>query len=635
MTRILKILHTPLYISVLLLAMLSGCETTPEGPRPELVNPEAAAIAYLSQGLLKAAANEYLRLAESVDAGQRAEYLMKAAFVLSEAGEPLAARRLLDQIDVATIPARLQLRRSLLLAELSLLDHDWQTTLDLLPEENAPKYPGKLRARMFELRALAFQQAGNFLDSARERINMESVLTETEDIAENRRLIWEAISTISPQKLDNAGVSGPDVFGGWLELGRIAARYEFDPRALRQLLQSWQTTYLNHPATSEIVPTLLYVSELEAKPPLRIALLLPFDGPFEQAAQAIRDGFIAAWFTDQRDHRPQILVRDTTKLNIATALAQASEEGVDLVVGPLRKNLVSELANQTKLPVTTLALNYSDEASTQSDSQTAGAQLMTTDGLYQFALSPESEAQQAAERAWFDGAGRAAVITPDGEWGHRVAASFKLAWATLGGEVVSQETYPSDAKDLGGPVKLLLNVNSSEARFKDLSRVVHRKLFHEPRRRQDVDMVFMAGFPNQARRLRPQLRFHQASEVPVYTTSHVYNGVSDPPADRDINGVIFGDMPWVLRKDDFVLREKVEGLWPKASAVYLRLYAFGADAYQVIPHLGRLQARPHAEIPGYSGALSVNKRQQVVRRLEWAKFIDGVAVPIGQDLSSP
>ena len=207
------------FSAALVLAILSACQTAPQQAQPP-VNPEAAAVKFLSQGLLKEAANEYLRLAESAQAARRPEFLMKAAFVLNEAGEPWGARRLLDQIEVTAISAGLQLRRALLLAELALLDRAWQDTLTLLPAENATKYPRELRARMLELRALAFQQAGNYLELARERVNMEAVLVGPEDIAENRRLIWQAVSKMTPTALDQARIPPPDVLGGWLGLGR-------------------------------------------------------------------------------------------------------------------------------------------------------------------------------------------------------------------------------------------------------------------------------------------------------------------------------------------------------------------------------------------------------------------------------
>ena len=71
------------------------------------------------------------------------------------------------------------------------------------------------------------------------------------------------------------------------------------------------------------------------------------------------------------------------------------------------------------------------------------------------------------------------------------------------------------------------------------------ELEFEPRRRQDIDIVFMAAFPAGARQLMPQLAFHHGADLPVHATSHVWSGVPDPANDRDLDGVVFGDMPWL------------------------------------------------------------------------------------------
>ncbi|MGC3130683.1 penicillin-binding protein activator, partial [Pseudomonas aeruginosa] len=63
---------------------------------------------------------------------------------------------------------------------------------------------------------------------------------------------------------------------------------------------------------------------------------------------------------------------------------QAQAEGVELVVGPLVKPLVKQLASREHLPITTLALNFSD------NSQEGPAQ------LFQYGLAAEDEARAVA-----------------------------------------------------------------------------------------------------------------------------------------------------------------------------------------------------------------------------------------------
>ena len=79
-----------------------------------------------------------------------------------------------------------------------------------------------------------------------------------------------------------------------------------------------------------------------------------------------------------------------------------------------------------------------------------------------------------------------------------------------------------EGTDFGTPVKTLLNVDESEQRLKSLERITRTDISFEARRRQDAEFVFMAGFARQARQLRPQLKFYNAGDLPVYATSHVY-----------------------------------------------------------------------------------------------------------------
>ena len=111
----------------------------------------------------------------------------------------------------------------------------------------------------------------------------------------------------------------------------------------------------------------------------------------------------------------------------------------------------------------------------------------------------------------------------------------------------------------------------------------------------------------------------------MFATSDVYGAEPNPEQDMDVEGVRFGDMPWVLPDAgrDLNLRQQVSAAFPTTPARLNRLYAFGVDAYRLIPHLGRLRAQPYASIAGATGDLSVDDRNRVARKLVWAHFVDG------------
>jgi hypothetical protein len=107
-----------------------------------------------------------------------------------------------------------------------------------------------------------------------------------------------------------------------------------------------------------------------------------------------------------------------------------------------------------------------------------------------------------------------------------------------------------------------------------------------------------------------------------------YAGSPDPPADLDLNDVIFADMPWVVTPDAHSLPTQAHGLWPDSKGAPGRLYAFGADAYALIARLRELRVAENASYPGLTGKLSLNAQQQLRRDMQWSHFVEGTAQPI-------
>jgi len=206
-----------------------------------------------------------------------------------------------------------------------------------------------------------------------------------------------------------------------------------------------------------------------------------------------------------------------------------------------------------------------------------------------------------------------------------MATYFDAAWNDVGGQLASAAEYPPRQSDFSKPIKRMLNLDQSEKRHRQLQRLLGVRLRFEPRRRQDVDFVFMAAFPRQARLIAPQLRFHHAADLPVYTTSHAYAGKRDPRADRDMNGVVLGDIPWLLEDpSQFPHLQAARKLWPQRMDQYARLFALGADAYTLLFYLDWFRANPEARLRGATGIISMDDRHRMQRRLSWARFVRGI-----------
>ena len=80
-------------------------------------------------------------------------------------------------------------------------------------------------------------------------------------------------------------------------------------------------------------------------------------------------------------------------------------------------------------------------------------------------------------------------------------------------------------------------------------------------------------------------------------------------------------------ESDRRLREQLDTTILRRATPLLRLYAFGADAYRLAIGLRRIVGDRLSSIAGHSGRLSVDANHRISRRLEWARFADGVPAP--------
>ncbi len=602
------------HAALIIALALGGCAGVPterSAPAPEtelLAQAERAN----ARGNHDEAAQRYLALAEGASALKRAGYLLEAADALLRGNHIAPAQQILAEIDPRQLGSTQTARAHMLAARIALAQNkpaqalkELQFPLDALP--------AALRAEARELRAHAYRRSGDLLSTARELVLREPDLTAREFIIANQQSIWQALNSL-PENLLRSGAEPASAFTGWRELALIA-RAAQSGIAIDTMLDQWRARYPAHPASEEIIALVLARQREAVARPVNIAVLLPQSGTVAESGRALRDGFLAAHFRrDNKSYQPSIRFYEAGNDAVAASAAYAAavSDGADFVVGPLTRPAVNQIASE-RAPVPTLLLNYSETARAGETQR------------YQFGLAPEDEARQVAHRAWLDGHNRALALIPDGEWGTRVLQAFRQEWEKLGGTLLEAQPYPADNNDYSEQIKRLLDLDESAQRHAELERLLQRSLQFEPYRRQDADFIFMAAFPRQARLLRPQLKFHYAGELPVYSTSHIYNGRSDPAADRDVDGVIFCDIPWVLAGDTDPVRKDIERLWPDAPGQYLRLYALGADAYDIIPMLNTLRLFPYERFDGHTGTLQLGDDNHVFRQLRWARFSNGVA----------
>ncbi|WP_308874297.1 penicillin-binding protein activator [Thiothrix subterranea] len=277
-------------------------------------------------------------------------------------------------------------------------------------------------------------------------------------------------------------------------------------------------------------------------------------------------------------------------VNAGEAVAQyqrAVADGADIVIGPLDKESLADLLAQPQvLSKPLLSLNYLTNSR-----NIPGA-------LYQFGLLPEDEAKQVAETTSTRGLRTAIVLAPASSWGDRIAGAFRAAYQAKGGQVINIQQFPDAPSNA-----YLQNVQNALAATQGRA-----------------SMVFLAASPSQARLMRSLLAA-QAPELPIYATSHIFSGRTNPGKDADLDGILYTEIPWVM-----------EGLQSGTlnNSQFPRMFALGMDAFLIAKNLPSIARNPSTQVNGKTGNIRLAGNRQIQRTLLFATFVNGVPQAVGE-----
>jgi hypothetical protein len=587
-------------LSLALATLLVGCSSAPKTLDDLPRTPQASAAQILADADKRSGAEaNLLRLhaAQAASGADRPEQVLSILERIPQSELPLD-----QQVRFSTLQARSALALERPEMALRALRHPSMNQLDGLPMQD--------QVAIQRLRVLALGASGEPLTAARERVFMHGILSAPERDA-NRKAIWDNLQQVPIAELSQAAQSADDELGGWIELALIE-------RELRNLdlqvqaIEAWEAANSGHPAARQLPDSLRQLIELHASRPQHIALLLPFEGPLSSAAQALRDGFLAAQYQAQSQghDQPRITLYDSTAYaDLDPFYAQAAADGVQWVVGPLDRDRVGLLASRPSLPIPTLALNYAEDVGPYPE------------GLFQFGLAPEDEARSAAMHAWKQGHRRMAALHAPTDWGNRAYESFKQSWEDMGGVVVGRVVI-SEPAEMSGKIADLLQIRQSELRGQRIASALGDGVVMQPTPRQDLDALFIAVNPQQARQIKPTLAFQYAADLPVYATSHAYLVGTDSQQNADTDGIVIAEIPWLLTRDD-TLYAQVTDNWPQAQGPLGRLYAMGIDAQRVFTRLPQMQQHAETQINGATGRLTLTEDGRIRRELSWGTMHQG------------
>lgn len=552
---------------------------------------------------------------KTTQAEQRDKLLLQAADALQQRADDHRARQVLKSVAADQLSPALRDQYLLLSmrSAVNLNDVAWAQNLapslkvDLFNHYPSDKQP---QAALLESKTLAL---ANQPVQAAATLVAANKLFSGDQAHQNRNQIWQWLESADNEALQQAAKQSSSYnLQGWLELAmslhQAGQSLDQQSREIRQ----WQQNWANHPAASQLPDELALIVSLVQQRPERLVLALPLSGNLADAGKAILEGFVGAFYQDQRhgEHKTHIDVVDTGSGDFMQHYQEIMAKSPDLVIGPLAKASVAELAKQPSLPVPVLALNYLDDPNAA-----------TPDNLFQYGLSPDDDARQIAERLRRDGDKKVLAILPQGDWGDRVLNAFQDSFTQLDGDILDTSRFAGD-DTLKQAVANLLGVAQSRDRAIQVERTIGLDVKFEPRRRQDADAIFMVAPPAVARQIKPLLEFYFAGDLPVYATSLVYTGIPNPQRDVDLDGVRFTDLPWILANQN-PLRQEVSTTFPSLFGQYDRLFAMGADAYLLSSRLPLLKQVQGSMVDGSTGLLTMDDGRHIHRKLDWAMFKNG------------
>ncbi len=575
-------IHRYLLLLMFSLPFFTGCTVSTKAyHQPEIDRAERL----FNQGKNQEAAIIYRKLAD-LDTSDRSQYQLLAADALIASGETTQGKVYVDAINATELTSSQLNHLKLLQGQVLLAKGNSTKALNLLRSVKPLSLGKRLSFTYYNALAATYSAQKDPINSVRALINLEPYMQSAQTRSAHYKRILNTLMSIPKKQLSEQTAVSSKSLQGWVALTNALT---LEKGNLSNRLAVWRKAYPTHPVNADFLLTYEKEYKKNDLPAQAVAVFLPKSGRYSAAAKIIKRGFKAAAKAakENNTNQPKIVYYDTEKGNIIKLYRKAVKSGAKLIIGPLSKEHLKNLAKGTKLTVPVLALNHVDG--------------LTAQNLYQFGLSPIDDAAQVANKAYQDGYKNALLLLPKSKRGQRIGKYFARHWQGLGANTVSMKTYDASKKNY----KRTINAVAKEVS------------------KSTVDVIFMNAYPKQAHILNPQLRYKKGTaDLPIYATSHIYLGTSAKKRDEKLNGVTFCDIPWVF--DDVyagaLSKKALEPLWKELSPLYLRLLPLGIDAYNLISQLNGLKTAAHA---GATGRLTLGVDNRVNRELFCAQFVNG------------
>ncbi len=597
----------------LLAILLTACATSPpEKSRERSVAPGSMAVFEEQQGRHLEAAELWLQAADNAQGREQSVFVLRAVGALESAGEPQQAWALLDRIEEGLLSAEDLSLLSLSRAENALFNGNFEAANRALDAARG---------------ALPAGQISRFsaIQDSLIRINADPVKQLVGEVAINLNVLDPkdpvAISqflkkfehvplSILQTAAETTGTTS--LSGAWIRFIIAIRQGLVSVSGIHEAARVWANSESDHPVSRENFLLSAEHYRAEFRSPGQVAVLLPTQTPY---GRAIVDGLLSAYLDDPGEISLRIYNSGESEFDALARYREAIGQGAEWIIGPIRRPSVETVlaAREPGLPL--LLLNTSEpyqEREGQSE-------------VFQLSLTQEDEARAVAEKMLERGHERAITLASNNRTGLRTQRAFTEFFESGGGQVIDSATFETSKNDHSEEMTQLLRIDESRNRKDALQSLLGLSLSFEFRLRRDFDAFFLSTTPEQARQIRPQLKFFEAGRVPIFAMGRVYDGLNRQVADRDLDGII-------LPASNAQIEISQGGVLPDIVSIqkgrWLNFFALGQDAWALVSRVGLLELDRDLSFDGATGSLSVGPGGAIIRSPGWVKFSRGKLTPV-------
>ncbi|KOC87302.1 penicillin-binding protein activator [Winslowiella iniecta] len=632
------------------------------------------------QGPATRTSDYYLQQVQQSSDDNKADWQLLAIRALLNEGKYPQANQQFTQLPKTLSDSQRQ-EVQLLNAQLALSRQDVATAQGTLDKLDPTSLSSDQQARYWQLQITA-RQGKPSLTLLRAYIAQEPLL-QGADKQKNIDATWQALTQMTPEQANNLVINADEnVLQGWLDLLSVYTANRQDPDMLKAGITDWQTRYPQNPAAKTLPTALGQVQNFQQASTGKIALLLPLNGQAQVFASAIQKGFndakngvlnapaqvamaqpaenapatpaesdanavvspSAAQVGDEADSQQEqpaaparspsvtpapasnaeVKVYDTSAQPLPQLLAQAQQDGATLVVGPLLKSNVEQLAD-SQTPLNVLALNEPEK-------------IQNRPNLCYFALSPEDEARDAAHHIWEQGKRAPLLLVPRGSLGDRVSNAFASEWQKLGGSTVLKQQFGSTGElkqgiNSGAGIRLTGTPVSAPQQQPQGVTIAGLTIPAPPvdapvqSSSGSVDATYIVSTQDELQLIKPMIAMRVSSRdnVALYASSRSFQAGTGPDYRLEMEGLQFSDIPLLTGANPALMQQAARSFNNDYSLV--RLYAMGIDAWTLANHFSEMRQLPGFQIDGNTGKLSATQDCVINRKLTWSQYRQGQIVP--------